>query len=142
MLYLRTLVKGLKAVLYVKGVKTPIGVDDRSRQGYVVQPMSGGKVYVPPRIIPDYRVYVEVEYKSILPEDQKAVVEMVEAAAVKYGFELTVIDVTEESFLDKLEDRLKGINTFPALVTDCGLKIEGDITEERIKALFAKQKTE
>jgi hypothetical protein len=134
-------VKGLKATLYVKGVKTAIGVDDRSHEGYVVQTMSGGKVpYVPPRVISDYKEYVEPEYKSILPEDQKALVEMVEAAAVKYGFELTVIDVTEKSFLHKLEDRLKGISTFPALITDCGLKIEGDITEERIKALFAKQR--
>jgi hypothetical protein len=143
MLYLRRFVKGLKATLYVKGVKTAIGVDDRSHQGYVVQATeSAVTAYVPPRVIPDYKVYREPEYKSILPEDQKALVEMVEAAAVKYGFELTVIDVTEKSFLYKLEDRLKGISTFPALVTDCGLKIEEDITEERIKALFAKQKTE
>lgn len=135
----------MKAVLYVKGVKTANGVVDRSHWRWTFQLTSGGKAAVPP-LFPDYRVDSEAKYKSMLPEDQKALVEMVKAAAVKYGFELTVIDVTESArsprtFLHKLGDRLKGINTFPALVTDRGLKIEGDITEERIKALLAKQKT-
>ena len=137
-LYLRRLVKGLKATLYVKGVKTVVGVDDRSHWGYVVYPQGGIGNPKNPRFDakPDYKVYREIEYKSVLPEDQKALVEMVKAAAVKYGFELTIIDVTEKGFLHKLEDRLKGISTFPAFVTDRGLKIEGNITEERIKALF------
>lgn len=126
----------MKATLYVKGVKTAVGVDDRSHEGYVIQTMGYGRMNVPPRVIRDYKVYKETEYKSILPEDQKALVEMVKAAAIKYGFELTIIDMTEKGFLHKLEDRLKGISTFPAFVTDRGLKIEGNITEERIKALF------
>lgn len=135
----------MKAVLYVKGVKTVNGVVDRSDWRFTGQLTSGGKAAVPP-FFPDYKVDNEAKYKSVLPEDQKELVEIVKAVAIKYGFELTVIDVTESprsahTSLHKPEDRLKGINTFPALVTDRGLKIEGDITEERIKALLAKQKT-
>ena len=63
---------------------------------------------------------------------------MVKAVAIKYGFELTVIDVTKEGFLYRLGTRLNGIGRFPTFETDSGLKIEGDITEERIKALFTK----
>lgn len=128
--------KGLKAILYVQSVKTEIGVDDRSHEGYVVQTMGGaGSYQAPPRIFRDYKVYREKIYKNILPEGQEALVEMVKGVALQYGFELTVFDVTKSS-LHKLENRLKGINTYPALVTNRGLKIEGDITEERIKALF------
>ncbi len=130
--------KVLKATLYVKGVRIK-QVEDRSCQGYVVQTMGGTGLGGPAvfRVFPDYKVYKETTYKSVLSEDQKALVEMVKVAALKYGFELKVVDVTDEGFLEKLEGKLKGINTFPALVMDNGLKIEGDVTEERIKALLA-----
>jgi hypothetical protein len=130
-------VKGLRATLYVKGVRTT-QVEDRSSEGYVVQAMgelgAGGAGTV--RVFPDRKVIKITTYKSVLPEDQKAVVEMVKAAALRYGFELKVVDVTEESFLQKLGGKSKGISTFPAFVTDSGLRIEGDISEERIKALL------
>lgn len=134
--------KVLKAILYVQSVKTEIGVDDRSHEGYVVQTMggAGGSYSPPPRIFRDYKVYREKIYKNILPEDQKALVEMVNGVALQYGFELTVIDVAKSS-LHKVENRLKGMSTYPALVTDSGLKIEGDITEERIKAFFTSART-
>jgi len=108
-------------------------VEDLSYQGFVIGGAAQPGQF---RTYPDYKVIIETKYKSVLPEDQKAVVEMVKAAALKYGFELKVVDVTEEGFLQKLEGRSKGINTFPAFVTDSGLKIEGDISEERIKALL------
>lgn len=126
----------MRATLYVKGVRTKF-VEDRSYQGYVIggaaQPGSLGRMY------PDYKVIVETTYKSVLPEDQKAVVEMVKAAALKYSFELKVVDVTDESLLQKLDGRSKRINAFPAFVTDGGLKIEGEVTEEQIKALLKQQ---
>jgi len=136
-------VKILKATLYVKGIKKAMGVDDRSHWGYVGYTgggpggpnRDGGAPSTP---YPDYKVYREVECKSVLSEDQKALVEMVKTAAGKYGFELDIVDVTEGRFLNKLSATLKGIGTFPTLVTDNGLKIEGDITEDRIRVLFAK----
>ena len=130
----------MEVTLYVKGVKTCMGIDDRSHWGYIVTVFGpapspyGGDT----KPIPDYKVYREPEYKSILPEDQRALVEMVKVASVKYGFKLTIIDVTKQSILHKLEDRLMGIRIIPTLETDTGVKIEGDITEERIKTLFAK----
>lgn len=129
--------KGLKAILYVQSVKTWIGTDDRSHMGVVVQDMSA---YAPIRVYPDYKVYRENIFKNILPEDQEALVEMVKGVALQCGFELTVVDVAKSS-LHKLENRLGGISTYPVLVTDRGLKIEGDITEERIKALFTGTRT-
>ncbi len=121
----------MKATLYVEGVRTkqvetvtmrggPIG-----RVGYI---HGEAGAYVD-------RVHDEITYKSVLPEDQKAVVENVKTLAAKYGFELRVIDVTEKGLLRKFEDKLQGIDTFPCLVID-GLRIEGTITEERIKTLL------
>lgn len=136
-LYFWGVVKVLRATLYVKGVRTKF-VKDLSYQGYVVQNMGAVGTYAPPpRIWPDYKVIKKTTHKSVLPEDQKALIETVKAAAVKYSFELKVIDVTVSS-LHRLRARLRGISTFPARATDRGLKIEGDITEERIKALLAK----
>jgi len=131
------LVKVLRVTLYVQGVRTK-EVDDRSQWGYVGQNMGGYSAHViPARLWPDYKVYKETTYKSVLSEDQRALIEMVKALAVKYGFELKVIDVAENRFLDKLETRRKRICSFPTLLTDTGLKIEGDITEIRIKTLLA-----
>jgi len=131
-------VKILRVTLYVKGVKVA-KMDDRSRIGYASRlppsyPWWGGSIDV----TPDYKVYREVEYKSVLPDDQKKVVEMVQAMALKHGFEVNIIDVTKENLLHRLEEKIKKINTFPTLVTDTGEKIEGRITEEKIKSLLSK----
>ncbi len=125
----------MKATLYVKGVRTKF-VSDASYQGYV---MTSGPYGAQAREYPDYKVIIDTKYKSVLPEDQKAVVEIVKAAALRYGFELKVIDVAEKHFLRKPLDKSKGINAFPTLVTDDGSKIEGDITEEQVKALLRRQ---
>ncbi len=124
------------ATLYVKGVRTK-QVETVTRQGGPVG-MIGYTGGTATRTYPEVnlREYEEITYKSVLPEDQKAVVENVKTLAVKYGFELRVIDVTEKGLLQKLEDKLQGIDTFPCLVIDDGLKIEGTITEERIKTLL------
>lgn len=126
----------MKATLYVKGIRR-IEVEDRSAWGYVIGPMGVGPYGAPQTTAHyDYKVYREAEYKSVLPKDQEAVVEMVKAAAVKYGFKLKVIDVGQNRLLDRLEVRQKGISSFPTLITETGYKIEGDISEERIKTLF------
>ncbi len=125
----------MKATLYVKGVRTKF-VNDASYQGYV---MTSGPYGAQIRTYPDYKVNIETKYKSILPEDQKAVVEMVKAAAVKYGFKLNIVDVAEKRFLDKFTGRQNKITVFPTFVTDAGFRIEGDITEDGIEALFANE---
>jgi hypothetical protein len=128
-------VKVLKVTLYVKGERTT-EVEDISYQGYIAQiPATGGagsKAPTSPRVFPDYKDVKITKHKSVLPEDQKALVEMVKTLAVKYGFELKVIDLGKNRLLDRLDTRLKGIRSFPTLL----LRIEGDITEEQIKALL------
>ncbi len=122
----------MKATLYVEGVRTKQVETVTKRGGPIgrVAYIHGeAGAYVD-------RVYNEITYKSVLSEDQKAVVENVKTLAAKYGFELRVIDVTEKGLLQKLEDKLQGIGTFPCLVIDDGLKIEGTITEERIETLL------
>jgi hypothetical protein len=128
----------LKVILFVKSVKTVMDTYARSYVRYTAQTIGAYGSYNV-REIPDYKTSEETVYENMLPEDQRAVVEMVKKAAVKHGFVLEVIDVTEEGALGKLEDRLMGVSTFPTLLTDSGIRIEGDTTEERIEALFKKQ---
>ncbi len=101
--------------------------------------MTSGPYGAQIRTYPDYKVNIETKYKSILPEDQKAVVEIVKAAAVTYGFKLNIVDVAEKRFLDKFTRRQNKITAFPTFVTDAGFRIEGDITEDGIEALFANE---
>lgn len=129
--------------MYVRGKRTLMyDKAERENPGGLVRPYPaqtyGTATGAPTGIenVEELEPYYDVTYKSVLPEDQKALVERVKALAVKYGFELKVIDVTKKGLLQKLEDKLKGIDTFPTFITDSGLKIEGDITEERIKTLL------
>ncbi len=125
----------MKVTLYVKSVKKVAGIDDRSKWGYPVQ---GYTLRRPVDLKPDYKVYREPEYAHVLSEDQKKVVETVQKAALKYGFELEIIDAAKVRFLDKSSRRLiRQIKTFPALVTERGEIIKGPFTEEKIKLLIA-----
>jgi len=128
----------LKTTLYVKSVKEVAKIDDRSQWGYIVH----GGATVPVAPLPtdftsDYKVYREVQYKSVLPKDQKLFVEMVKALGEHHGFEVEVIDTAKEGFLRKLmRERIKQINTFPTLVTDKGEKIEGYASKGKIRKLL------
>lgn len=65
--------KGLKAILYVQSVKTEIGVDDRSHEGYVVQTMggAGGSYSPPPRMFRDYKCTEKRYTKTSFPKIRK-----------------------------------------------------------------------
>jgi hypothetical protein len=142
MLWGMDFLKKLRVTMYVKGVKTLVGEEDRSQWGYVVQTRSAGPYgAIEPGVYPDLKVHKELVYKSVLPEDQKAVVELVRAAAEKYGFELEVIDANKENLVQQIEDKIRHIDAFPTLISSTGEKIEGNITEERIKALVSKLST-
>jgi nitrogen regulatory protein PII-like uncharacterized protein len=123
-----------KVTLYVRSAKTVIGTEDRSKWGYV----GGAGVRGGYRIIPDYKVYSEAEYKHVLSEDQKNIVEIVQEIARKYGLEIRVIDVALENPLDRLlQEEVKKIRVFPTLITDTGERLEGQISKEQIETLLA-----
>lgn len=63
---------------------------------------------------------------------------MVRKLAPKYGFDVEVVDVTKESIIHRvLQEEIKGIKTFPTLISDSGEKIEGTISKEQIKSLLS-----
>jgi len=129
----------LKVKLYVKSEKKVAGVDDRSHWGYVIETRMQGYTWAPPvGMKPDYKVYRETKYAHVLSEAQKKVIETVQKAALKYGFELEIVDAAKVRFLDRSSRRIIGqIKTFPALVTERGEIIKEPITEKKIKPLIA-----
>jgi len=127
-------VKKRKVRLYVRSVKTVIGTKEVGKWGFVL----GAGVRGGYRLLPDFKVYSEAEFESVLPDDQKRVADMVEAVANKHGFEVEIIDVTKEKILYRMSRRGPKIKIFPTLITDTGEKIEGKISEEQIESLLTK----
>jgi hypothetical protein len=123
-----------KVTLYVKSVKELVGTEkDGTWRFRVGAGIRGGY-----RLIRDYDVLTIGTYESVLPNDQKIIVEMVEAIADRHGFEVKIVDVTMESMLHRISEKLLRINAFPALITDSGEKIEGNISEEQVESLLEK----
>lgn len=130
-------VKKRKVKLYLKGVKTVIGTEQWGRWGWVLSPGPRGGY----RLLPDYKLYSRTKYESVLSNDHKRVVEIVEMIAHKHGFELEIIDVTKERILHRFKPKEnREIKTFPTLIIDSGEKIEGKISEEQIELLLSKAK--
>jgi len=121
--------------VYVKSVKTPVGTEKSGRWGFAVAQGIRGGGY---RIQRDYKAYSEAKYESILPEDQKKVIEIVSETAPKYGFEVEIIDVAKESVLRKISRVGLKIKTFPTLMIDNGEKFEGNITKKQVESLLRK----
>jgi len=127
-------VKKCKVTLYVRGVKTAIGTKEVGKWGFVL----GAGVRGGYRLLPDFKVYSEAEFESVLPDDQKRVVDMVEAIAHKHGFEVEIIDVTKEGILHRIGRRGLKVKIFPTLITGSGEKIEGKISKGQIEFLLTK----
>jgi hypothetical protein len=124
-----------KIMLYVKGVKTVIGTEEWGRWGLRLSP----GVRLGYRQVPDYKTYQETKYESVLPDDQKRVVEMVKEIAQKYGLDVEIIDVTLENALRRvLQEEIKKIKTFPTLIADSGQKLEGNFSEEQIELFLSR----
>jgi hypothetical protein len=72
-----------------------------------------------------------------VPEDQQEIVSMVKETARNHGFEVEVVDVTEENVLRRdIQEHAKHIHSFPTVITDDGRRIEGDITRQQVEALL------
>lgn len=125
--------------MYVKGKRKLVGRDSRSGWAFTGQNLGMGANDNASGTVPrfDYKMYKEAEYKSVLPEDQQALLDMLAEMSRIYKFDLKVIDVTQEGCLRKFwQQRVKGIRTFPTLMSDSGERIQGQITPEQVKAII------
>ena len=132
----------LKIRIYVESVRRPVGTDQFAREFYRVDPLtmpqSGASVAGGHHIIQEHKVETVTSFKIALPEEQMKLVEMVESFASEHGFELEVIDMGRKNNLERrIQKKIKGIKTYPMLVTDAGHRIEGNITREQLESLLS-----
>jgi selenophosphate synthetase-related protein len=77
----------------------------------------------------------------VLPEGQQEIVLMVKEVARSNGFEVEVIDVTEENAVRRnIKEHAKHIHSFPTLITSDGRRIEGSITRRQVEALLTSER--
>lgn len=129
--------KKRKVTLYLKSARILVGMEKWGRWTVKGAPgMRGGT-----RFIPDYQVYSEPKYESVLSNDQKSVVKMARELAYRYGFDLEIVDVMEENPLQRvIQEKIKSVKVFPTLITDSGDRIEGNISREQVRLLLSKMK--
>jgi glutaredoxin len=132
----------LKISVYVESVRRAVRTDQVAREFYRVDPlttpqsgaerMAGGH-----HVIQEHRVETVTRFKVSLPDEQMRFVEMVESFASEHGFELEVVDIGRKNRLERwIQEKIKGIETYPMLVTDRGHRIEGNITREQLESLL------
>ena len=82
----------------------------------------------------------QVKYAYVLSEEQEAIVTETQDICSEYGFELKIVDVTREGILHKtIHESIKGIDIFPALLSDSGRWIEGITSKDQVKAFLSKE---
>jgi hypothetical protein len=124
----------LKVRLYVKGVKTVSRAKKFGTVTFATQHVGQG---IASPVTFDSET--EAKYESILPEEQKKIVEIVEETTSKHGLELEVIDVTRENVFHRtIREELERIRSFPTLVLSSGERIEGRITKEQIESMLSR----
>jgi len=75
----------------------------------------------------------------VLPDDQKAIVEIVKKVCEKYGFEIKVVDLARENVLHRaVQEEVSKIKIFPTLITDFGGRLEGNFSEEQVESLLSR----
>jgi len=131
----------LKISVYVESVRRPVGTEQFAREFYRVDPLttpqSGGSTHGGQNVIQEHRVETVTRFRVALPEEQMRFVEMVESFASEHGFYFEVIDMGRKNRLERMiQEKIKGINTYPMLVTDRGHRIEGNITREQPEFLL------
>ena len=135
------MVKSRTVTLYVKSVKSVAGteaVDVKSLISGGPSMRPGGFRTVPPGAM--YDVEEVLKYEFVLPEDQKDYVETVKDIGGRLGFAVEIIDVTKENIVHReIQSAIKKIRAFPALVTDSGRRVEGQITKEQLSSFLTKR---
>ena len=115
--------------LYVRSLKTVTGTVEEMR----LPPSLNTRVRLRPDLV------TEPKFEYVLPEDQERIREIVKEAASKFSLEVEVIDVSRENILHRaIQEQREKIKAFPALVTDAGERIEGNITEEQAQSFLSR----
>ncbi len=109
--------------LYVKSIKTVTGTVEvehaRMREVHAVE--------------------TEPKHEYILPEDQQQAIETVKSISREYSVEVEVVDAARENIIHRLiEEKQEKIKEFPTLISDSGERIEGEMTEEKVRYLISK----
>ena len=87
------------------------------------------------------RKTTQTKYEYVLPDEQETIVKTVKNLCDQYGFELEIVDVTREKILDKvMHDNIKGIDVYPALLSDSDRWIEGISSKEQAESFLSKEK--
>jgi len=102
-----------KITFFVKGTRAAVGTEVSGRWGWAGR--SGQRVGG--LVVRDYEAYSEARYESILSDEQKRTVQLVQEIAAQHSYELEVIDVASESVLDRfIEKEIRKVKIFPTLL--------------------------
>ena len=132
---IKSLMNGKKIVLYVQTVKSIGGTEE-------FQPSLAGNRIGGYGIGLDARAYKagRAKYEYVLPSEQEAIVNEVRSICNSLGFDLEVVDVTREGILRRaVQEKIKKIDAFPALLSDSGRLIEGIESKEEARAFLHKE---
>lgn len=76
-------------------------------------------------------------YDYVLPDDQKALVEVVKRVSERSGLELRIIDVTKETAILRLWRKLKGMKEFPVVETSRGGRLEAPFSQSELERFIS-----
>jgi hypothetical protein len=81
------------------------------------------------------------KYDFVLPEEQEKVVGIVRESCQTLGFELVVVDVTQQDGLHRaIITTFGGIRESPTIVSGSGRRIQGIISKDQVDAFLSKEK--
>jgi len=84
-----------------------------------------------------FKVKLKKTYSCVLPDDQKALVEVVKRLSERGGLELKVIDVSKENVILKLWRKLQGMKNFPVVKTNRGDRLQAPFSQSEIERFIS-----
>jgi len=85
-----------------------------------------------------FRVKRKKVYSYVLPSDQKKTVEIVERLSERYGFELKIIDVADDTVIERWWRTKKGIRNFPFIKAKSGDKLQAPFSQIELEKFISK----
>jgi hypothetical protein len=125
-----------RIILYVQSTKTVVGTQEfesiRVHSG--MTRASGGAVAGTTRT-------GHIEYEYLLSDEQEKIIKAAKDMCNEYGFELKIVDVTREDVLHRMiHDNIKGIDIYPALLSDSGRWVEDITSKRQVESFLSKEK--
>lgn len=84
-----------------------------------------------------FQTKLKKKYSYVLPDDQKALVEVVKRLSERCGFELQVIDVAKETIIQRLWRELKWIKNFPVVETNRGGRLQAPFSQSELERFIS-----